>query len=533
MVRTSLIILAILLSHLSFAQVNRYVVFFKDKMGAPYSVSNPEQFLSPRSIARRIRQQVPISEEDFPVNRNYVAQVKAKGAQVFFTSRWENCLLVQATSDIANLIGSLSFVRRVDLVAPGSKLSSGRTRHFKNRKESGIAAATISQLSMVGIDEMHAEQARGAGIWIAIFDSGFQGVNTAEPFQHIFANQRLADSYNFVGNTPEVFQYDDHGTEVFSVIGAHSATYTGGAYESTFSLFVTEDITGEYRIEEYNWLFAAERADSAGVDIIQSSLGYNTFDDPSMDYTVSDLNGGTAVISKAAAKALSKGIVVVTSAGNEATNSWKLVTPPADVNGIIAVGSVTSSLTKSSFSSVGPTSDNRIKPDLVALGSGTSIIRPSGATGSANGTSLAAPIVTSLVAGVLQQFPDLTITEVYEVLITTASQAEKPDNLLGYGIPSYESIEKVLRPIRTDEEITIYPNPTFDSVVNIWIKETGQRVSITVREMQGRIIQETEVDITWRNNPLTIDLSGLPNGTYLVTVKTKDSQKIERIIKSQ
>jgi subtilisin family serine protease len=427
----------------------------------------------------------------------------------------------------------LPFVTKVDFVAPGAKLSSGRTRHFKNRRESGIAAATISQLSMVGIDDMHSEQVRGEGVWIAIFDSGYQGVNTAAPFQHIFANQRLADAYDFVGNTTEIFRYDDHGTEVLSVIGALSDNYTGGAYESTFSLFVTEDISGEYRVEEYNWLFAAERADSAGVDIIQSSLGYNTFDDPTMDYAKSDLDGATAVISKAASKALKKGIVVVASAGNEGTNSWRLVTPPADVDGILAIGSVTSSLSKSSFSSIGPTSDNRIKPDLVALGTGTSIVRPSGATGSANGTSLAAPIVTSLVAGVLQQFPDLTVKEVYQVLTTTASQGERPDNLLGYGIPSYALVEKFLRPIQTEDEITIYPNPTFDSIVNVWIKTVGQKVSITVQEMQGRVLQIKEMDVTWRNNPLALDLSELPNGTYLVNVKTKDSQKIERVIKKQ
>lgn len=507
------------------------MVFFRDKSGSAFSTTQPQAFLSPRSLTRRAKNGVEVSEADLPVVRSYVEQVSATGVPVFYTTRWLNGALVQTTPALAAQLSNLPFVLRVEQVAPGARLSTGRSKKFKNRTDSGIAPETLGQLSMLGMDAMHTEEVRGEGVLIAVFDSGYQGVNTAGPFQHLWTDQRIPYTFDFVGNATEVFRYDDHGTEVFSVISARSTTFTGGAPEATFHLYVTEDVRNEYRIEEYNWLFAAERADSAGVDIIQSSLGYNTFDDATMDYEKENMDGKTAIVSQAAALALARGMVVVVSAGNEGNNSWQWVTPPADVDGVLAVGSVTANFTKSSFSSVGPTADGRLKPDVVALGSGTQVVRPSGTNGFSSGTSLAAPLVTSLVAGVLQRFPTLTVAQLYEAITSTASQADQPDQLLGFGIPNYNRMVSYLTPDPPENEITIYPNPVSGEPVRVLLKTVQQPVTVTVHELQGRVLQQESVLVSWQNNPLSIDLSNLPAGMYLLTVRAGSHSRTERIIK--
>lgn len=516
---------------LSAAAQNRYIVHFTDKNSSTFSTADPGKFLSPRAISRRLKQGIDITTADLPVNRSYVQQVNAAGAHVFFTSRWLNCALVQTTSDVATTLQQFPFVSSVEFVAPGMRLSSGRVKQSKNRKQAGGAEATKRQLEMVGIDAMQQDDQYGKGIFVAVLDAGFPGVNTTQPFQHLFDGNQVTDVYDFVYNTNNVYRYDSHGTEVFSVIAANSDTFTGGAYEATFQLYVTEDDASEYRVEEYNWLFAAERADSLGVDVIHSSLGYNTFDDSSMDYRKAiDLNGKTAIISKAASAAIARGIVVVCSAGNEGNNSWGTVTPPADVDGIIAVGSVNSQGARSNFSSYGPTSDNRTKPDVVAMGSGTSVIVPSGANGFASGTSLAAPIVTSLVAGLIQRFPDIDPNTVAAQVVATASQGDHPDNLLGYGIPNYDAAKSSLEGMLPLEEISVYPNPTDTGKFSVRFKQPGVEATIIVYDLNGRILSTHTVRVNG-SNPIEINVADLPASSYLVKVKTSDNFKTFRLVK--
>jgi hypothetical protein len=511
---------------------DRYIVFFKDKSATPYSISAPEQFLSGRAITRRIKQDVAITEKDLPVNPAYVQQLNATGAKAFYTSKWLNAALVQATPADTAKIAQLTFVSDYKLVAPGIKLSSGRTRSFKQAKQTTGAAATKSQLEMLGIDDMHADAVTGDGVLVAVFDAGFQGVDMAVPFQHLADENRVSSTHDFTTNTSNVYRYDDHGTSVLSVMAANSTTYTGGAFDATFQLYVTEDVYNEYRIEEYNWLFAAERADSSGVDIIHSSLGYNEFDDPAMDYNKStDLDGKTAVVSVAAREALDKGILVVVSAGNEGNLSWGLVTPPADVDGVIAVGSITAQGTRSSFSSRGPTSDGRIKPDVVALGSGTAVIRPSGANGTVTGTSVAAPVVTSLAIGLLQRFPNVPVKQIADMIVSSGSHAENPDNLVGYGVPNYLTVRNMLEFGTTNDPISIYPNPANTGKFHILLKQANQDTDVVIYDTTGKVLNEKRVRITWSNNPLEVDISNLAVGTYLVKVKTINNFKTFRLIK--
>jgi len=527
----TIVILLLLCSAGIAAAQNRYIVHFTDKNSSPYSVAAPEKYLSARAISRRIKQEILPTAEDFPVNPAYVQQLSSAGAKVFYTSRWLNCALIQATTNVASSLNLLTFVKEVEFVAPGARLIPGRVKAHKTRKQTGGAEATKAQLQMVGIDDMQADDIYGEGVHVAILDAGFDGVDTGVPFKHLFDGKRVIQVHDFVQNTKDVYRYDDHGTEVFSVIAASSDTYTGGAHEASFYLYVTEDVPTEYRVEEYNWLFAVERADSAGVDVISSSLGYNTFDDASMNYSKSDLNGTTAIISKAAIGALARGIVVVCSAGNEGNNSWGTVTPPADVNGILAVGSVTSAGARSVFSSKGPTADSRIKPDVVAMGSGVSVIEPSGSNGFASGTSLAAPIVTSLITGLIQRFPDIDPGIIAQKIVSTASQSDHPDNSLGYGIPSYGAVKAELESLLPLEAISVYPNPTDTGRFSIRFKTSGVQATIIVYDLMGRILSTHVVDIKSDNNPLEINVADLPASSYLVKVKTSDNFKTFKLVK--
>lgn len=512
--------------------VNRYFVSFKDKSGTPFSITQPSQFLSAKSVSRRIQFQIPVTEEDLPVNPAYVQQVKAAGVKTFFASRWWNGVLIEAEPAQLSSITSLSFVAKVELVAPGKKLLSGRTRGVKQRNEFyGSAAVNDVQNQMIGIDEMQTEGYLGDGISVAIFDSGFQGVNVSSPFQHLYTDNRLKSAFNFVHNNTDVYSADDHGTAVLSIMAALTSNYTGAAPKAEYHLFKTEDVPSEYKIEEYNWIFAAERSDSIGVDVINSSLGYNSFDDSSMDYTTAQLDGKTAIVTRAARKAIERGIAVVVSAGNAGNSSWRLVTPPADASEVIAVGSITASGLKSTFSSIGLTSDGRIKPDVVALGSGTSLVLPNGSIATGSGTSFASPLVAGLAVGLRQKFPQLTVSELYQAIINSADQYYSPDNLKGYGVPDFSSASKYIQRPSIEDDIQIYPNPVSGTSVQCVFKDPSGAASIKIYTVTGAIVLDKSVTISWQNNPLEIDLTAYPAGTYFITVQTSQFTKTLRLIR--
>lgn len=515
-------------------QDGRYAILFKDKDNTSFTLDNPLAYLSQKSIDRRARNGVALSEEDFPVNLAYVEQVNRTGAKVLYTTRWLNGVVADLSMDELPAIESLPFVLSAQFVAPSKPASGGRKKRARQQKEVKVSVANQLQLAMLGLNDMHADNVLGKGIAVGVFDSGFTGVNTASPFQHLFNEGRIQFSFDLVGFSDDVFQYDDHGTEVLSIMAANEpSVYQGGAYRATYQLYVTEDVNTEFRIEEYNWLVAAEKADSAGVDIIHASVGYNLFDDPSMDYTIEQLDGKTAIVSLAAAKAFSKGIAVVVSAGNEGNNSWQLVTPPADAEGVLAIGAITGAGTLSNFSSKGPTADGRIKPDLVALGSGTAVVKANGAIGTSSGTSFSAPLVTSLAVGLLEAFPDLTVAMLYEVLFSTASKGNAPDNLTGFGIPDYRSARDLLSGGETTNftsSVVLYPNPATSNVVKIDIDvPIGRETAIRIYDVDGKLVYEARRRVA--NLPMEIDLSTIASGLYLVKIESEGAIKTLRLVK--
>lgn len=521
-----------ILSTSGWAQSNRYIVFFKDKNNNPYSITQPQAFLSARAITRRARIGVAVTAEDLPVTPSYISQISTIGAKTFFTSRWMNALLVETTPALIVSVGTLPFVLKTELVAPGNKLIGGRLKNVRQKNATNSPASTQTQLQMLGLDQMQADGFYGSGVTVSILDDGFIGSNVASPFQTIFGENRVNLTRDFVTNSGNVFQFDQHGTEVFSVIAAlEQQTFTGGAYKANYLLFVTEDVSSEYRIEEYNWLFATEKADSAGTDIIQSSLGYNTFDDSKMDYKITDMDGKTAVISKAASMARDRGIIVVVSAGNEGNVAWHYVTAPADVDGILAVASVSASGIKSSFSSFGPTADGRIKPDVAALGQNTVVILPNGSLGSASGTSLAAPLVTSLATGLLQAYPELTPAEILLAIKLSASQGNAPDNQLGFGVPNYIAVKNYLESNQPDADVFIFPNPATSTLSLTFKKLPDGPVDLSFYDLDGRLLSNPVSSLNWLNNPLEISIANLAAGSYFLKIKTSAILRTFRFVK--
>lgn len=518
------------------AQVNRYMVFFKDKIGSVYSVNNPQSYLSQRAIDRRIRQGISVSSDDLPVNSAYVQGVSQTGAQTFFTSRWMNGVLVQCDQDLISNIEVLPYVSRVEFVAPHERLGiAGRKRTEMKVKELKAASSTQAQLQLIGLDEMQRAGYRGEKMIIAVFDGGFPGVNTAPPFQHIFSDGRvdLKASKDFVTNSNDVFQYDDHGTQVFSVIAAHQeGFFVGGSYRANYQLYVTEDVGSEYRIEEYNWLFAAERADSAGVDVVNSSLGYYNFHNPTMDYPKSAVDGETAIVTRAAQMLADRGVVVVCSAGNEGSIAWQIITPPADARDVLAVGNVNGAGIRAGSSSTGPTADGRTKPDVVALGINTSVIRPSGSQGTSSGTSLASPLIASLAAGVWQRYPHLTNLQVMDAIRKSASQATQPDNLLGYGIPNFKSIVNYLEESNQENVFEVYPNPTSDTItIRPFDPTMVSTCKVEVVSAVGQVVYETFANFSWLARTHTSYVTTLPVGVYFMRISWGEKKYTFRIVK--
>ncbi len=520
--------------HPVWSQVNRYMVFLNDKENSPYTLDRPEDFLSARALERQQSHDYQIKPEDLPVNPTYVEQVAGTGAEVYYRSRWLNAILIQANGNQILTVENLDIVDTVEFVGPGAKLGA---RLGSNDPSSypGLELQKLSstlQNQMIDIPEMHAQGYRGEEMLIAVFDGGFQGVDQVEPFNHLFENDQIKGVFNYVNNDQEVYQFTPHGTQVLSVLAAFDTVeIIGTAYKSDYYLLVTEDDASEYRIEEYNWAFAAEFADSAGVDVINSSLGYFDFDSASMNYSYEEFDGKTTVIAKAANRAAERGILIVASAGNEGNKPWMFITTPADSENVLAIGAVNTLNELADFSSSGPTADLRIKPDLVALGVGTSAVLASGTISLKSGTSFAAPLVAGLAAGFWQAHPELTNTEVIERLRRSGDNYDTPDNQRGFGLPSFTEAQEV---VGLGEEIVvsdykIYPNPASTQIsISIGKDRQPQKVIARLYTVAGRMLLDVE---SIGQNAVQLDLSNFSAGVYILSIISPAEKRTVRVIK--
>lgn len=438
----SAFLLCALLSISSVSATKSYCfrVYLKDKSSSSFSVSSPEAFLSPESVEKRMLWETFFDETDFPVSHHYTDELIAVGFRPIVQSKWMNTVVVEcADSALAEQLGALSFVDSAKCVWSGEgrlyrEPCSDDTSPFTSMDEASdnLYGDGQKQIEMLNGIRLHEAGYRGKGRRIAVIDAGFLNVDRMDAF----ASLNLLGTHNVTFPERSVFCEDNHGTKVLSCLAANlEGVLVGTAPDASYLLIKSEDTRGEHPIEEDFWVAAVEYADSVGVDLISSSLGYFRFDSLPEYYTKEDLNGKTAFVSRVAAIAAQKGLLIVSSAGNEGNGEWEKITFPADVQNILSVGSITSENEKSNFSSVGMTSDYRIKPDVVALGTGVSVINSAGQLQYSNGTSFSAPLVAGLAACLWQAFPLLKNTELIQLIKDASNQHQRPDAQLGYGIP--------------------------------------------------------------------------------------------------
>jgi subtilisin family serine protease len=416
-------------------------LYLKDKGETPFTAAFPEVFLSPESVERRMLREAFVDETDFPVSPSRIDELTAVGVTPVVQSKWMKTVVVESPdSTVAERLKALPFVdslkcvwadagRHEVLVCDGSDTVRFTSADAPLESPYGYAE---SQIAMLNGMRLHACGYRGKGVRIAVIDAGFMNVDRMDAF----SSMNLLGALNITFPGRSVFCEDDHGTKALSCMAANlPGVMTGTAPEASFLLIKSEDTRGEYPIEEDFWAAAVEYADSVGVDIVSSSLGYFRYDGIADYYSRPDLDGQTAFISRVAGMAVRKGLLIVCSAGNEGSNEWEKITFPADAPDILTVGSITSDGEKSSFSSVGMTADYRIKPDVVALGTGVYAVGSAGQIQSINGTSFSAPTVAGLVACLWQAFPLLKNTGLIKLIKDSSSRHQQPDAQLGYGIP--------------------------------------------------------------------------------------------------
>jgi serine protease AprX len=487
---------------------DKYFIPFTDKNLSSFSTSNPEDFLSARAIERRIKYEIEVDFDDLPVNSEYIDSLTKIGFNVLGSSKWLNGAIVQTNDNsLLQRLKEISFILPFDYDSVKWQGSGGgelinRSEDFTQENYSLVYTETNTQTNIMNGNYLHDRGFKGKGLQIAVMDLGFLNVDNIDAFDHLWESNGILGSHDFVkGTNPGVFSSGSHGTIVLSTMAALIPDlYSGTAPEASYYLMRTEDGETEYRIEEAYWLLAAEYADSAGVDIITSSLGYTTFDNSLMNYNKSELDGETALITVAAEMAFKKGILVITSAGNSGNKDWYNISFPADGKNVLSVGAIDTSLQLAEFSSRGPTADGRIKPEVVAVGSRTKIVNASGIISIGYGTSFSAPQVAGLVACLWQSNPDKSPAEIRDAVIKSSSKFFNPDNNYGYGIPDFGIALSTLNfeALESGQNIRISPNP-FQTGFHFRFENIQTAVeSIRIISSMGKIV--LSYNGYWENN---------------------------------
>jgi subtilisin family serine protease len=417
-------------------------IYLNSKGISSYKTVEPEKFLSPAAIERRFLREVAIDESDFPISEKLIDEIKSVDFKPVTQSKWLKTLVVE-TSDSSKVdtLKGFAYIDSIECVWNGEEridanpCSEDTSRFVTQDKNLEIEYGYAdNQIRMLNGIALHEKGLKGRNMRIAVIDAGFMNVNRIDAF----SGMRVLDVRNVTFPDRSPYCEDEHGTKVLSCMAANlPGIIVGTAPQAEYLLIKSEDTRGEFPLEEDFWVSAVELADSFGIDVISSSLGYYNFDNFPERYSHDDINGKTSLTSKAAAIAAGKGILLVSSAGNEGNSAWEKITFPADAENILTVGSVTADRQKSSFSSVGLTADFRIKPDVVALGSNCSAITSSGYIQTVNGTSFSTPTVAGLAACLWQGFPLLKNTDIIQLIQASSSRYQQPDAQSGYGIPDF------------------------------------------------------------------------------------------------
>ena len=556
MKKTILIILTLFFITTLFSQeagLVKYILHFKDKGAVKAGSLNPSDYFTYKAVERRLKQRISFDQSDIPVSDQYINAISKTGATILTRSRWFNTVVIEANVDMIKEISALPFVSEIQpLIKNDKNLSSSTEPVFKNETVSpwmpeitknatsdlynyGTAFNQINQLKG---QYLHNMGFRGQGMLIAVIDGGFNSVDKMTCFDSLRANNQIKGTRDFAqpGNNVYATSMASHGTSVLSCMGANiSGQMIGTAPKAEYWLLRSEVVETESIIEEYYWVSAAEFADSIGADLINSSLGYTTFDNTATSHTYADMDGNTTVVTKGADKAAEKGILVVNSAGNSGGAGWWYIGAPADGDSVFTIGAITAAGVRSGFSSVGPTSDGRIKPTVAAQGSNTAIYYLNNQNvqtlGTGNGTSFSSPVMCGITACLWQAFPDLNNMQIIELIKASASQASQPDSLLGWGIPDFLASINTLSLSTNENRLVAFPNPVVDKLTIGFPVSIQGEFNIEIVNLQGKIVYSHKRDEGSIRSIQINDTGYLPSGIYLIKVSNKSVIYSGKIIK--
>ena len=513
-----------------------YRLHLKDKGNLSLSTMDPGSFLSKKSIERRKKQNLPVDFFDFPLNPAYLDAISETGATIRTYSKWVNTVVVHLKDmEILQKLESLPFVDSLYCVWGGTlpvnippSENSPLAPDFRQNTINSYGAG-FTQITLNNGHLLHDAGFQGKGLSIAVLDGGFINVDKIEYFNP----ERIKEIKNFSHDISDILcEGSDHGTGVLScMLSDKSGDMIGTAPDADYYLFRTEVMSEEFPVEEDYWIAALEYADSIGIDIVTSSLGYVFFDDASMNHKHEQLDGSTIPISKAANLAASRGILLFKSAGNEGNKIWGKVSFPADAENVISVGSIKSDSTRSEFSSLGYTSDGRIKPDLMAMGSLVSVLDYSGKIRNSNGTSFSTPILAGLAACLWEALPELNSFAMLDLLRESGNRFKNPNSSMGYGIAD---IYKAYLSKKTDvRRISIASNPVYISInpydnrlyINLINSDQYNRCILNIYTTLGNRI----LSVSGLSN--SIDISYLPKGIYIACLQIDGKQLVSKLIK--
>ncbi|MEM6343026.1 MAG: S8 family serine peptidase [Bacteroidota bacterium] len=489
-------------------------VFFTDKGDdAECQLSTPESFLSPEALDRKAVNNIAITTQDLPVAQDYLAQLQYQDIEIISTSRWLNAAVISRDNDLASVM-ALDFVKGIKTVGVLVQTISGNSAASESIDINALAPSPFMygrarhQNDMLTISPLHEKGVTGRGVRIAVFDAGFKGADTISVFDSLRTDERLIAAKDFVDNDDEVYHASAHGTQVLSTIAANlPGKMVGMAPHVTVLLARTEDAASETRQEEHNWVKAVEWADSIGVDIIHSSLGYALFDTKAESYEYKNMDGNTTIISRAADMAAARGIIVTVSAGNEGSHPWRHITAPCDADSVLCIGSVDRYTKHSLFSSIGPSADGRVKPDVVAMGSLTTVASPNNRISRSNGTSFSGPLIAGLVACLVEAHPERSNMEIIQAVRLSADQFVFPDEKYGYGIPNATMADSLLANVKdlADVSISMEAKPQRGRVAQAKPQETVLRFEPKYTENPSTMMTQTPKVIKLANAEAPIE----------------------------
>lgn len=498
--------------------------------------------MSQRALQRRANQGIAIDEYDIPVNPQYLQAVADCGAELVNPSKWLNGVTVRITNpDILEAVRALEFVETTRACVNNPEAQRMKERWLAKEMDfspaenptRGYYGGAYTQINQLNGIALHDSGYQGEGMVIAILDSGFKGADHHPAFDNMREEGRLLGTRDFVYGSNSVYNQSVHGTSCLSTMGGYEPqTFVGTAPKASYYLIHTEDISQESIIEEYNWVSGVEYADSLGVDVCSTSLGYIDFDMSEWNHPFEHYDGQTAPMTIGANIAATRGMVCVNAAGNEGDGVCTLGVP-SDSDGVLAIGAVDENGNRVSFSSVGPTYDGRIKPDVMAMGHNTYVANSDGSYYYGDGTSFACPVMAGMVTCFWQAFPNATAAEIRDAVRECSDRFENPGNKYGYGIPDFVKGLDILPvhelPSEVSEIISVYPNPSVGNV-KVVLKE-GVKAELSVYDYMGRFIFDHHFN-GLNHTSLENRLNELGAGVYFITAQSEYGSQTLKLVKT-